>query len=253
MTALPRTFAALVVLVLGIVAVAAVDQVPAQAVQQPPTVTINGRVVDASGNGVAGAKLATNWVASDGQALNAGSNAPVTASDGTFSHAFPIYDFPVVLMAIDAHRKIGGTVLIEKNPGDAKVTIKAQPLATLRLKARLDAPGSYAIGINVMHPEPRVPIAFVGAPGTTVDVAMPAGTYELFVASMETNSVTKSIEFKPGATETVEIELKVSGLAKSYGKEALPLTFSEVRGVDPRFKLADLKGKWVLLEFWGFW
>jgi len=42
-------------------------------------------------------------------------------------------------------------------------------------------------------------------------------------------------------------------LAKLYGKEPPPLKITDARGVDKNVKLSDYKGKWVVLEFWGFW
>ena len=37
------------------------------------------------------------------------------------------------------------------------------------------------------------------------------------------------------------------------GKPAPDLILEEARGLDADFKMSELKGKWVLLEFWGHW
>jgi hypothetical protein len=40
---------------------------------------------------------------------------------------------------------------------------------------------------------------------------------------------------------------------KHKGRELPPWTISDARGVPKTVKYSDFKGKWVLLEFWGFW
>ena len=47
--------------------------------------------------------------------------------------------------------------------------------------------------------------------------------------------------------------LELTPISKNIGRPAMPLEFAEARGVPASFKLKDLKGKWVLMEFWGFW
>ena len=42
-------------------------------------------------------------------------------------------------------------------------------------------------------------------------------------------------------------------IAKHVGKEPPPLRVTDARGLNTGVRLADLKGKWVLIEFWGFW
>ena len=49
------------------------------------------------------------------------------------------------------------------------------------------------------------------------------------------------------------LDLKASPIAKLKGKPAPGWEITAARGVKPQVKLADYKGKWVYLEFWGFW
>ena len=48
-------------------------------------------------------------------------------------------------------------------------------------------------------------------------------------------------------------DLKPTIIAQHYGKAPPAWHVTDARGVDPEATLADFKGKWVLLEFWGFW
>ena len=42
-------------------------------------------------------------------------------------------------------------------------------------------------------------------------------------------------------------------LSRKAGEKAPALHVTEARGVDPGFKLSDLRGRWVAIEFWGYW
>ena len=50
-----------------------------------------------------------------------------------------------------------------------------------------------------------------------------------------------------------EIDLAASELAKLKGKPAPMLNPTDARGVSKTVQIADYKGKWVALEFWGHW
>ena len=49
------------------------------------------------------------------------------------------------------------------------------------------------------------------------------------------------------------IDLAASNLAKLKGKPAPELHPSDARGVSKAVQIADFRGKWVALEFWGYW
>ena len=56
---------------------------------------------------------------------------------------------------------------------------------------------------------------------------------------------------------TVERPRDKEGIARDfsqfYGKEPPELTVTDARGVPKGVKLADFRGKWVLLDFWAVW
>jgi peroxiredoxin len=47
-------------------------------------------------------------------------------------------------------------------------------------------------------------------------------------------------------------ETKTNALADSIGKALPDWTVTDAQNAKKDVKLADFKGKWVLLEFWGF-
>lgn len=240
---------------IGILAACGASTAPTQAVPaQVPTVLVKGRVVDAEGKGLAGVTVASNWSSIQGKPLAPGPDAVSTGPDGAFAHRFQIYSFPAVLTAIDSKRGIGGTLMLERAPDESPITIKAETLSRLLFAPRFDGPAPDSLSMYLYHPVNRARVAYVHVSGASVELLVPPGKHQIWVYSMDTNSATKDVEFSPGATVVVrDVELKLSGLARSYGKTPLPLTYSETRGLPPGFKLENMKGKWVLLEFWGFW
>jgi hypothetical protein len=72
----------------------------------------------------------------------------------------------------------------------------------------------------------------------------------------------KTFNVEPGkpALELAPIQLELTAIAKMYGNEAAPITISYVRNLPADLEkkgaqvtLADFKGRWVLLEYWGWW
>ena len=49
------------------------------------------------------------------------------------------------------------------------------------------------------------------------------------------------------------LEMEATFLAVHYGKPLPPWTVSDARGARTSTQIADFKGKWLLVEFWGFW
>ena len=50
-----------------------------------------------------------------------------------------------------------------------------------------------------------------------------------------------------------KIDLKATPLAKLQGKPMPEWSIVDARGAKKDVKLTDYKGKWVYIEFWGFW
>jgi hypothetical protein len=219
-----------------------------------PEVTIKASVVDTDGNPVRGASVDTNWSALTGRRLEPSAKAATTDTHGNIEHKFSIYRFPVMLTVIDHVRGIGACKVLTEDPGDTVVELTAKPLARLMVKPKFDGPAPDSVGMYIQMPgEQRVMLGYVKIAGEA-DLMVPAEDCQIWVYSMQTDSVTKDISMKPGETTIIDdVEMKLSGLAKSIGKQALPLAISETLGVPKDFKLTDLKGKWVLMEFWGFW
>jgi len=49
------------------------------------------------------------------------------------------------------------------------------------------------------------------------------------------------------------IDMPATVIAKHVGKAPPEWNVTDARGVAKTVKISDFKGKWVMIEFWGFW
>jgi thiol-disulfide isomerase/thioredoxin len=83
---------------------------------------------------------------------------------------------------------------------------------------------------------------------------LPPGEYQINAYGTDTDTLYPPLKIEPGErTRTVTLDLPASRLAELRGKPAPALT--QIKGWvnGGPVTLADLKGKIVLLDFWGYW
>jgi thiol-disulfide isomerase/thioredoxin len=83
----------------------------------------------------------------------------------------------------------------------------------------------------------------------------PPGTYRLYAYGSDLGSTYASVTVPPGRKELAvpPVALTASKLVLLQGKPAPELAEGVVGWKGKPVKLADLKGKYVLLDFWGYW
>jgi thiol-disulfide isomerase/thioredoxin len=83
---------------------------------------------------------------------------------------------------------------------------------------------------------------------------LPPGEYKLNAYGADANSVYPALTIAPGEkTKTITVDLPASRIAQLVGKPAPELTNIKGWVNGGPVKLADFKGKIVLLDFWGYW
>ena len=83
---------------------------------------------------------------------------------------------------------------------------------------------------------------------------LPPGQYKLDAYGTDTYSVDRDVEIKPGQGKLeLTIDLPASRLSYLFGKPAPELRKIKGWKNGGPVKLADLRGKVVLLDFWGYW
>jgi thiol-disulfide isomerase/thioredoxin len=97
------------------------------------------------------------------------------------------------------------------------------------------------------------PLAFMGGRGN-FKFLLPAGKYKLLAYGTRTNQYYEDIEINDGQKDLeINFDLPADRLAYLIGKQAPEL--QQIKGWlnSKPIKLADLRGKVVLLDFWGTW
>lgn len=236
---------------------AAVGALLAAAAAHAQVVSISGRVVDAGGAGVAGADVAELWLLEDGGL------APVVSYKSDKAGAFTAkLSVPssggLALMAMDPARKRGGVALISGAEARSPVTIRLDALVSVRGSLRAtglaDEPEAYQL--DVLVGSGGIVLATAECRKKDFALALPAGRYTLRASTEGAEPVEQEVEL--GASRpTVQLEpfrLKASGGRPPSSASGLPgWNVTDARGVNRNVKLSDFKGRWVLLEFWGFW
>jgi thiol-disulfide isomerase/thioredoxin len=229
--------------------------VPSIAVSAP--VQITGRVVNKEGKAVAGAEVAEYWRKDDHGELNALPSAK-TDGDGRFKLECDLSSRDQPLLAFDASRKLGGIATIRVNAIDKPLVIELSPLVEFRGHFTCTESGQAPDWTNVeISPVPGgARLAFYRSRDPKFSSKLPAGRYELsgYGSFTDYGRVTKEITLEEGKDlDLGALDLKLTPLGRLYGKELPPWHVTDARGLKKDITIADFKGKWVVIDFWGFW
>ena len=219
-------------------------------------VKVKGRVVDEEGMAVAGAEVATFWGADDNRPMFAYQGLR-TDADGQFVLDVEFYGRNQVVMAVKGEH--GGLAVVGRGTAGKPVVIKTGPRVEVTghftCTEQGSAPGWTNVYLVVKPGDVR--FAQCASKESKFRLKVPPGSYGFwgYGDSTDYTSDRRDIALKAGtpAVDLGPIDLKLKPLAKLYGKEPPPLKVTHARGVDKNIKLSDYKGKWVVLEFWGFW
>jgi len=205
----------------------------------------------------------------------------VTGPDGRFSMKVPNYCRG--LMAMDPARTTGGLTVLPEGKGAEPVLIRLGPL--VKVHGRIEGPAAgerptWTHVYTLLPDDPARPIdsgrlVSCGSFEARFEMSLPPGRYVLQAYNDPLDAyVNPSPEVDlTGAARDVDLgvlklsseithtsvkiaKAKAAGawgdLAKRYGQESPPWHLTDARGLSKDAKLADFKGKWVLLYFWGF-
>ena len=189
--------------------------------------------------------------------------------------------------AVDKRHERGGFVSVEKSAADKPITITFAPLVRVTAKVYCSEAGRTPDwSIAVIHPpgdkSNYLHFTQCGSVRGEISLLLPSGKYDFDVYSSSPDaSMFRPKEQKDKDTAAdlpvrgirvevprgqaaldlgvlnVALPLDKDGIARDYsqfyGKEPPELVITDARGVPKGVKLADFRGKWVLLEFWTMW
>jgi len=218
--------------------------------QEPTKVT--GRVLDAADRPVVEADVATIW------AGDTGTMQPVsgvkTNKEGNFSLDLQ-FPFAQSVLAMDKERKNGGMVVVgAKAP--KPVEIKLGPLVKLHGEFFCKELNKRPSWTNVyLTVAPHIRVAECSSQKAEFSFLMPAGAYQFRGYGTDVQNVDKEVVLtadKPNLDlKTIDMEATI--IARHIGKAPPTWHVTDARGAKKDVQVSDFKGKWVLIEFWGFW
>ncbi|MEQ1904444.1 MAG: hypothetical protein ABL888_09685 [Pirellulaceae bacterium] len=221
------------------------------------TLIVKISVAGPDGNPVVGADVSTLWEADNGQMTPTHPFAVVTNSKGNAEFRIEDWGQPRPLLILSADRALGRVVGISKK--DDGTELKITLTRTVKVKGKLfceDLNLSPLFPYNVVTADGfRNPMVNCSTSNATFEFALPIGKYTLKSYGLNvtpTKTVVDLNEEEP-VLDLGTINLPATPIAKLIGKPAPDLFVSEVRGIEKSFKLSDYRGRWVYLEFWGFW
>lgn len=224
--------------------------------------SVSGRVVNADGSPAAAAQVATFWQFEGAAAKPAGAATAQASDDGAFELDINFYNRPAAIMAMNAEQTRGGIIIVSPDEAGAAHTITLGPLVELKgefyckeFDARPEWTNVYMSIVPQAEGEGAVRIASSMSTSAEFRFKLPPGEYEFWGYGRDVQNHRENITLTADepTLDRGRVNLEPTILARHYGKPPPPLNITAARGIDEDMKLADLKGKWVLLEYWGFW
>jgi len=218
---------------------------------------IAGRVVDADGRPLAGAQVADLW---DFGASPSGS--PLRGLDcdpeGRFDGPLDPREDGFWLAAFSGDRKLAGIVEVPKDGPTTDLLIHTNPSSRVHgrivskdLGRAVDWANTYW---SLKPGDIRLAQCFTRK--GEFDVRLPAGSYAWLAYGGDTQSRKGEVSLSSTVPDVDlgEIDLPAAFLGVHKGKELPTWSVTASRGIPlEKSAIADFRGRWLLVEFWGHW
>lgn len=236
-------------IVLGILA-----WLPPLAARAQEEVKVNGRVVDADGKPVAGIEVASSWNTNKDGKMIAYKGATSNA-EGRFTLTVSFYGRSQGLLALDKERKSGALLVLDEKAAAKPVELKLGPLVHVHGRffcKELDKKPTWTM-VYMMRGRAR----FLGCSSDDASFSfhLPPGEYKFWGYGTDIQRLKKDITLsadKPDL-DMGTLDVPATIIARHKGKAPPQWHVTDARGVKKDVKISDFKGKWVLIEFWGYW
>ena len=218
-------------------------------------VKVHGRILDEKGNPVAGARVTDSWFAEEAGVLEPIKPA-LSGKDGQFSLELEISNRDLAVMAIDATGMLGGVGIVRaKSPDDLR-EISLAPLVETRVRYASENADRILDRTYVAWSIGAEALRIAGARSRTPEfvIKLPPGLYTVSGSDSRHVEEVREITLEAGKpVDLGEIKLPLTPQAKLWGKPAPAWHVTDARGVSKDVQPSDFQGKWIVLEFWGYW
>lgn len=230
------------------------------------SVMLSGRVVDASGRGVAGAQIGTFWYTPPEREPECAAVADLLQCDemltadagGAFSGSLNVGDpRKIGLMAYDAQRTAGAVVVLSADEAKQHIELRLAPLVTVQGRIGSSSDAVQPTWTNVYVEAVPQLVRVYGCPSDSgrFCLKLPPGRYLARFYGDDVTPDRQMLRLTEGQApvDLGEVALKPTVIAQHYGKVPPPWNITEARGVTLPFSWDQFRGKWVVVEFWGYW
>lgn len=218
--------------------------------------TITGTVMDAKGQPAPGVEIAVGWNCDAKSKRLEPAQKIKTDGTGGFSGSVPCDQGLVAILALDKDRSAGAIKVFPIADFSKSLKLELGPLVNISGDLVADNfatnPSSFEIEIQA-QPE-SVGIIKFDTDATKLKMALPVGSYRMLVSAKDAERAETEFELSNDEPQYDIGKIKISPKAgKAAGKGAPFFKVTDAIGVSKDMKLSDYKGKWVLIDFWGYW
>lgn len=216
-------------------------------------VVVRGRVVDEAGRPAADVVIANFW-----HSTRVGMTpyrSAKTNAEGRYEIAVPSRLEETVLLAFNQDRSRGGMVTVRPKEKAEAGECRLVPTVAVSGKffcKELDRKPKWTNAY--LHLGKSRPLMSDSDDAEFI-FQLPPGDYKFDGYGSDVLGVKRDlkIEANKPTLDVGVIDLPASPIAKHVGKASPPWRIKEARGLPKSVSIADLKGKWVLVDFWGHW
>lgn len=209
---------------------------------------IQGTVVDEEGAPVVGADVSTMWL--EGRP----GGGVTTDKEGRFILVPRRSSRAVGVLVMDQERKRGVVTRYDPGSFDEKRTLTLKKLTRVHGTYSSTDLGIAPTWTNCYVNYSQIRIGRCQSREAEFSFHLPPGDYHLRMYGSDVMDRNENVTVgnDGGELDLGVIDLKATAIAKMYGKRPPRLTVTDAIGIDKRIQLADLKGKYVILEFWQY-
>ena len=159
------------------------------------------------------------------------------------------------MLVLSADRTLGAIIGVSK-ADDGKEVLAALK-KTAHVKGRLNCKELNRkpvwVSTTVATEGFRPPFASDMNESAVFEFVLPSGKYTLGSYGTDVQTTKQTLTVAHSDCDLGTIDMKATPLANLRGRKLPDWVIADARGVKADVKLSDYKGKWVYIEFWGFW